>query len=538
VDIFVSVSSLKARGIVKEGWLTKQGQKVKNWKKRYFVLVDVPAPTLYYFAKEDAMQECGKIHLDSSTPARPTFSADKKHMVELVTPVRTYFMHHDDASKVVDEWIETINALTGRKLRSLDDDPEARADDVFASDTPMSHLIVSTLKACKDFYPALGQVINLTNKYQQKLSSVVDVGKSIADLMYHIGAGGKVETDTGKELCKIATQNKLIEQRRDELRSAFIDHFVVKFQKTIEEEAKGLEQLERAIKAKTDQVGKEMGKARAALTKAQKKNKPDELAHAKANFDARQANERAVHEEALRQLLQYQETRQRALLASWTNVIDSLEKTVDAEAKLVQSNVRWRVESERPVNPQVPQDLSQYPVPPHQQHQQQQHQQQQHQQHQQHQQQQYQQQQNFAPPSFGAPAAPFQLEEIPDSPPHNDAAVAPSGYTTQPPAGAFGAPPMMGGGGGYPPRAPGIPAPIAPGLENAPPIQMHATLIPLSHAQQQQQGMFPPPGGMPANAFAPPPMPGYSTTGQSPPYSNGDAPIVAAPVPPPPPMFG
>ncbi len=454
----------------------------------------MPAPTLYYFAKEDSIQESGKIHLDPTTPARPTYTADKKHMMELVTPLRTYFVYHDDAAKV-DEWITTINTLTGRKLRSLDD-PEAPAEDVFASDTPLTHLIRNTLKACKDFYPALGQVINLTNKYQQKMSSVVEVGKSLADLMYHIGAGGNIETDTGKELCKIATQQKLIESRKDELRSAFIDHFVVKFQKTIEEEAKGLEQLERAVKAKTDAVGKDMGKARAALTKAQKKNKPDELAQAKANFDARQANERAVLEDCLKQLLQYQETRQRALLTSWTAAIDSLEKCVEAELKLVQSNARWRVESQRPVNPQIPADLSSFPAPP-----------------------------NNAASNFNFPApppsagagfnAPFKLEEIPDSP--RESSVAPSGYTTN-------APPMMPpppGAGMMSPRPPGagIPPPMAPGLENAPPIQMHATLIPLSVAQQA------PPGG-----FAPPAMmPGYSTS------AGADAPIVGASIPPPPP---
>ena len=56
VDIYTSVHSLKLRGILKEGWLVKRGFKVKNWKKRYFVLVDVPAPTLYYFKKEDSLQ--------------------------------------------------------------------------------------------------------------------------------------------------------------------------------------------------------------------------------------------------------------------------------------------------------------------------------------------------------------------------------------------------------------------------------------------------------------------------------------------------
>jgi hypothetical protein len=507
-------------------WLVKQGEKVKNWKKRYFVLVDVPAPTLYYFAKEDSLQarrtekkkkkkkkkktqkksfclqqESGKVHLDLTTPARPTYTSDKKHMLELVTPTRTFNIYHEESTQV-DAWIEAINGLTGRKLRSLSD-PEAPVDDVFASDTPLSNLIQNTLKACKDFYPALGQVINLANKYQSRVSSVVEVGKSLADLMYHIGAGGTVETDTGKELCKIATALKLIETRKDELRSAYIDHFVVKFQKTIEEESKGLEQLERAIKAKSLAVGKELGKARAALTKAQKKNNPDQLNQAKAAFDQRQAQERAALEECLKQLLQYQETRQRALLISWTEAIGSLEKCVDAELKLVQSNTRWRSESQRPVNPQIPNDISSFPSPP-------------------------QSNPNFntVMPAYssGAAQTAFKLEELPDSP-RDSGGVQPSGYATS------------AGGSGM------IPPPMAPGLDGGSGFKMKASLVPLNSGAQ-----FPPVGATSGGAFAAPPPMGMPPPGNmmggggfpTPPGGGGgDAPIVSAGVPPPPPpMFG
>jgi hypothetical protein len=468
---------------------------------------------LFFFFFFFFFQESGKVHLDLTTPARPTYTSDKKHMLELVTPTRTFNIYHEESTQV-DAWIEAINGLTGRKLRSLSD-PEAPVDDVFASDTPLSNLIQSTLKACKDFYPALGQVINLANKYQSRVSSVVEVGKSLADLMYHIGAGGTVETDTGKELCKIATALKLIETRKDELRSAYIDHFVVKFQKTIEEESKGLEQLERAIKAKSVAVGKELGKARAALQKAQKKNNPDQVNQAKAAFDQRQAQERAALEECLKQLLQYQETRQRALLISWTEAIGSLEKCVDAELKLVQSNTRWRSESQRPVNPQIPNDLSSFPTPP-------------------------QSNPNFPPsnvvmPSYsggggGGGGGAFKLEELPDSP-RDSGGVQPSGYSTS-----------AGGGGGIPP-------PMAPGLDGGVGFKMKATLVPLSSVNSG--GQFPPMGATSGGAFsAPPPMgmpppgnmlppPGGGGFPSPPGGGGGDAPIVSAGVPPPPPpMFG
>ena len=95
--------------------------------------------------------------------------------------------------------------------------------------------------------------------------------------MYHLGAGGVVETTTGKELCKIATAIKQIETRKAEVRSAYIDHFVVKFQKTIEEEQKGLLELEKATKVKVTEVTSKTAKAKSALEKAKKKNKHDQV---------------------------------------------------------------------------------------------------------------------------------------------------------------------------------------------------------------------------------------------------------------------
>lgn len=209
MDIYVSVNTLRLRGVKKEGacakrpcsaaprraahaahaaqqaartrsesvpcatragFLVKCGAKVKSWKKRFFVLVEVPAPTLYYFEKPDAIQEKGKIvserrannqtHtirervcqttaqlqpfnfnankkksrenirsstdgraaqlLDATTIVKPTFSLDKKHVMEIVTPDRTYQIYDDD-SAIVDAWIAAINASLGKKLRSLSD---------------------------------------------------------------------------------------------------------------------------------------------------------------------------------------------------------------------------------------------------------------------------------------------------------------------------------------------------------------------------------------------------------------------------------
>ena len=162
--------------------------------------------------------------------------------------------------------------------------------------------------------------------------------------MYHLGAGGVVETQTGKELCKIATQIKTIETRKAEVRSAYIDHFVVKFQKTIDEEQKGLLELEKSTKSRVTEVTSKTAKAKSALEKAQKKNKPEQLQQAQAAYDNCAQHEKQVLQEVLRRLLDYQEQRQRHLLVSWTEVIAAMEGVVAAEAKLVESNARWRTE--------------------------------------------------------------------------------------------------------------------------------------------------------------------------------------------------
>lgn len=93
-------------------------------------------------------------------------------------------------------------------------------------------------------------------------------------------------------------------------------------------------------------------------------------------YDSRVANERSTLEACLKEVLEFQETRQRALLVSWTAVIDALDPVVDAELKLVKrsacvarwplrfffslssellrSNERWRTESIRPVTASLP----------------------------------------------------------------------------------------------------------------------------------------------------------------------------------------
>jgi len=362
MDIFVSVATLKTRGVKREGYLVKQGFKVKSWKKRYFVLVETPAPCLYYFKSPKDLQEAGKIPVDSSTIVKPTFSLDKKHIMEIVTADRTYQMTDDDSS-VVDDWITAVNSLLGKKLRSLSD-PEMPNDvNIMQTDAPIAKILMTRIKACKDFFPSLSQLIDLSNSYKSKLSAVSESAKSISDLMYAIGSGGGHETATGKELCKIATATKQIEKKRDELRNVYIDQFVIKFQSTIEAGRNELDALEKKVKITMNDVGKDVAKARAVYEKAKKKNAPT-LSVSQGLYESKQQIERSTLENCLREVLEFQETRQRALLVSYTIVIDALEQLVEAENKLVHGNERWRTESARPVQPAMPDANVLWPSPP------------------------------------------------------------------------------------------------------------------------------------------------------------------------------
>ena len=43
-----------SQAAAKQGWMTKQGGIMKNWKKRFFILNTVTVPsTLSYYARED-----------------------------------------------------------------------------------------------------------------------------------------------------------------------------------------------------------------------------------------------------------------------------------------------------------------------------------------------------------------------------------------------------------------------------------------------------------------------------------------------------
>jgi len=108
---------------VVEGYLTKLGAKVKNWKRRWVVLDNY---TLTYYKSEDARGACGTINLEDVKRVEDITSQEKREAVEreeknivgkdnifvLYTPNRVWYFIADN-EKAKKEWISVIKEQLG-----------------------------------------------------------------------------------------------------------------------------------------------------------------------------------------------------------------------------------------------------------------------------------------------------------------------------------------------------------------------------------------------------------------------------------------
>jgi PH domain/RhoGEF domain len=94
----------------KQGYLTKQGAVVKNWKRRWFILKN---HVLYYYkdksaaSKKDA-KSSGSIALDQFCHVSVATDSAKSFCLEIATRDRKYFAYADDRAAMHD-WIDSIN---------------------------------------------------------------------------------------------------------------------------------------------------------------------------------------------------------------------------------------------------------------------------------------------------------------------------------------------------------------------------------------------------------------------------------------------
>eukprot|EP00794_Sanderia_malayensis_P020288 gene20287-22274_t len=98
-----TAQNMRTETLEKSGYLIKLGGRVKNWKKRWFTLVD--GKLNYYKTKNDVVRKpLGIILLESiSSVCR----SQTPNTFELCTPKRTYYMTAD-SEEVVDEWLRVL----------------------------------------------------------------------------------------------------------------------------------------------------------------------------------------------------------------------------------------------------------------------------------------------------------------------------------------------------------------------------------------------------------------------------------------------
>ncbi|KAH7830901.1 putative Rho GTPase-activating protein 22/24/25 [Monocercomonoides exilis] len=91
-----------------EGWLTKQGHFMKNWKRRWFSL---RGSTLYYYEKPTSTKESGSIPLSGCQVTNAEEKSDKPFCFHISYPHSTgqkeYFICAEDVNQM-NAWVGAI----------------------------------------------------------------------------------------------------------------------------------------------------------------------------------------------------------------------------------------------------------------------------------------------------------------------------------------------------------------------------------------------------------------------------------------------
>ncbi|XP_070545263.1 rho GTPase-activating protein 24-like [Ptychodera flava] len=104
--------------VIHSGWLKKQGGMVKNWQKRWFILV---GQEMKYFTKEDENKQMGSIYLPGNKVNVHQFNPDEpsKYLFEIVpgegqqriTPNHESFLLWSSSQADRDEWVRMIRRV-------------------------------------------------------------------------------------------------------------------------------------------------------------------------------------------------------------------------------------------------------------------------------------------------------------------------------------------------------------------------------------------------------------------------------------------
>lgn len=108
-----------------QGWLTKQSQWLKDWRRRYFVLKQ----SKLFFSKNESVSPHGMIDLASCMTVKSAeYKAHKRNALEVSTPDTTYLMYAD-TEKEKDDWIGAIGRAIVRCSSTYTNDDGMEVDD-------------------------------------------------------------------------------------------------------------------------------------------------------------------------------------------------------------------------------------------------------------------------------------------------------------------------------------------------------------------------------------------------------------------------
>jgi len=111
-ELMVSVASLQPSE--HEGWITKQGGKIKTWKKRWAVLKD---NRMWYFATKTDTEAKGFIEIEANTEIREDPAAAKKHQFLIDAhgfKGSRVFIIQTDSDSDMHGWVTALNAVVSR----------------------------------------------------------------------------------------------------------------------------------------------------------------------------------------------------------------------------------------------------------------------------------------------------------------------------------------------------------------------------------------------------------------------------------------
>jgi len=96
-----------------QGFLLKQGHKVKNWKTRYFVINEKDHQIVYY-TNHTMEKEQGRIPLNECVVEKISGIEKRDHCFLITTPKKIYLVSAA-STDAQEEWIEAIQLVVGKK---------------------------------------------------------------------------------------------------------------------------------------------------------------------------------------------------------------------------------------------------------------------------------------------------------------------------------------------------------------------------------------------------------------------------------------